>query len=164
MTPDIEKQTDELSDEQFCAMLMSDGSAEDDATEINAMKDALATYRTEAMDWAERRSAAQPSLAAKAAKQSLWASAPQWALAAVAVMTVTVGVMHFTGNGMDETASTTHGTTEISAPQPTRQQQIAEDNALLESIDSALNTRSGLPVDGLGLEHGHNMSNHGSAE
>lgn len=164
MTPDTHKHTDELSDEQFCAMLLAQDSPEDDAAELNAIKDALASYRTEAMDWAERRSAAKPSLAAQAASQSLWASAPQWALAAVAVMTVTVGVMHFTGNGMGDTASTAQVSTESLAPQPTRQQQIAEDNALLESIDSALNTGSGLPVDGLGLEHGHNLGNHGSAE
>jgi hypothetical protein len=155
---------DELSDEQFCAMLMSQDSAEEDAAELHAMKNALVTYRTEAMDWAERRSAAKPSLAAMAAKQSRWAWAPQWALAAVAVMTVTVGVMHVAGNNTEETASTATQSAQMYAPQPTRQQQIADDNALLESIDSALSTGSGLPVDGLGLEHGRNMGHHGSAE
>lgn len=167
MTPDTRKQTDELgngmTDEQFCAMLMAHDSAEDATTEVNDLKDALATYRTETLEWADRRSAVQPSLAVAAERKSLWAAAPQWALAAVAVMTVTIGAIHFVGNGVDDTASTTQVTMQ-SAPQPTRQQQIAEDNALLESIDSALSTGSGVPLDSLGLERGRNMGHHGSAE
>jgi len=163
MTPEMQKRTNELTDEQFCEMLMEHGSEEDGTAEVNGLKDALATYRTETLDWAERRSAAQPSLAAAAGRRSLWGAAPQWALAAVAVMTVTVGVMHFVGNDTEETASTAEVTTQL-APQPTRQQQIAEDNELLESIDSALNTGSGLPVDSLGLEHVPDMGHHGSAE
>lgn len=164
MTPEMQKRTDELTDEQFCERLTAHDSAENDAGELNALKDALATYRTETLDWAERRSAVQPSLAAAAGRRSAWTSAPQWALVAVAVMTVTVGVVHFVGNDAEETVSTAQVTTDISAPQPTRQQQIVEDNLLLESIDSALNTGSGLPVDGLGLEHEHDMGHHGSAE
>jgi hypothetical protein len=164
MTPEKKKRTDELADEQFCEMLMECGSAEDATAEINDLKDALATYRTETLDWAERRSSVQPSLVAAAGRRGRWSAAPQWALAAVAVMTVTVGVMHFVGNDTEETASTAQVSTEISAPQPTRQQQIAEDNELLESIDSALDTGNGLSVDGLGLEHGSDMGNHGSAE
>jgi hypothetical protein len=164
MTPEMQKRTNGLTDEQFCEMLMEHGSAEDGTAEVNGLKDALATYRTETLDWAERHSSVQPSLAAAAGRRGRWSAAPQWALAAVAVMTVTVGVMHFAGNDTEETASTAQVSTEISAPQPTRQQQIAEDNALLESIDSALNTGSGLSVDGLGLEHGRDMDHHGSAE
>ena len=167
MTPDMHTQTEkldvELTDEQFCAMLLSDDSANEDAAEVNALKDALATYRTETLDWADRRSAVKPSLAAAAGQRSIWASAPQWALAAVAVMTVTIGAIHVVGNRVD-TASTEQATAEMYAPQPTRQQQIADDNDLLESIDSALNTGSGLPVDSLGLEHGGDMGHHGSTE
>ncbi|MEK6397967.1 MAG: hypothetical protein V4734_07765 [Terriglobus sp.] len=163
MTPDMRTLTEELTDEQFCAMLSDDATENSDA-ELNSLKDALATYRTETMNWAERRSSAQPSLVAAAARKSLWAAAPQWALAAVAVMTVTAGALHLVGSGADTSAANEQAANAMYVPHPTPQQQIAEDNALLKSIDCALNTAHGLSTDGLGLEHGSDMDHHGSDE
>jgi hypothetical protein len=156
--------SEHLSDERFCELLLSQDRAPEMTAELTEMKDALDTYRTEALAWAERRSAAQPSLAAAARRRHLWAAAPQWAMAAVAIMSITVGVLHFTGVPGDQTAMEQQ--TIPAAAQASPQQQIADDNALLESIDSALHTGSALPVDALGLGRAQNAGtrHHGSAE
>jgi len=157
--------SEHLSDELFCELLVSQHRAQEETAELTEMKDALDTYRTETLAWAERRSAAQPSLAAAARRRHLWSAAPQWAMAAVAVMSITVGVLHFTGIPGDEAASE-QTIPAASMAQANPQQQIADDNALLESIDSALNTGSTLPVDALGLGRAQNAGtrHHGSAE
>ncbi|MEZ2347225.1 hypothetical protein [Terriglobus sp. RCC_193] len=156
--------SEHLSDEFFCEMLVSQHRGPEETAELTEMKDALATYRAETLSWAERRSAAQPSLAAAARRKHLWAAAPQWAMAAVAIMSITVGVLHFAGIPGDEMAMEQR--TIPAAAQASPQQQLADDNALLESIDSALNTGSALPVDALGLGRAQNAGtrHHGSVE
>ncbi|SDG01313.1 hypothetical protein [Terriglobus roseus] len=156
--------SEHLSDELFCEMLVSHHHASEETAELSEMKDALDTYRSETLAWAERRSAAQPSLAAAARRRQFWVVAPQWAMAAVAIMSVTVGVLHFTGVPGDETAMDQQTIPAVAQASP--QQQLADDNALLESIDSALNTGSALPVDALGLGRAQNAEtrHHGSAE
>lgn len=157
--------SEHLSDELFCEMLVSQHRAPEETVELTEMKDALEVYRTETLDWAERRSAAQPSLVAAARRRHLWSAAPQWAMAAVAIMSITVGVLHFTGVPGDDTAME-QTIPAASVTQASPQQQIADDNALLESIDSALNTGSTLPVDALGLGRAQNAGtrHHGSVE
>ena len=158
--------SEHLSDERFCELLVSQHRTPEETTDLAEMKDALEIYRTETLAWAERRSAAQPSLAAAARRRHLWSAAPQWAMAAVAIMSIAVGVLHFTGVPGDETAMEQQTIPAASMAQANPQQQIADDNALLESIDSALNTGSTLPVDALGLGRAQNAGtrHHGSVE
>lgn len=158
--------SEHLSDELFCELLVSQHRTLEETTELTEMKDALETYRTETLAWAERRSAAQPSLAAAARRRHLWSAAPQWAMAAVAIMSIAVGVLHFTGAPGDETAMEQQTIPASSMAQANPQQQIADDNALLESIDSALSTGSTLPIDALGLGRAQNAGtrHHGSVE
>ena len=124
-----------LSDEALSDLLAS--GAGEDTPESLELKAALRSYRTETLAWAERRSATQPSLAAKA-KASVWAAVPQWSLAAVAMVAIAAGAVHFAGPAA-QTAAPAAQVSALSAPIALASpDQIAADNQLLGSIDEAL--------------------------
>jgi len=135
-----------LTDEEFCERLFShDASAADG--ELEDVRNAVANYREMMSDWAHRRSAAQPSLAAAARRSRFWAAVPQWSLAAVAMMTVavTAGMLHL-NNAPNDTTEAIHATTDAA------HQLMSADNDLLISIDAVVNASTDLPVIKLGLE------------
>jgi negative regulator of sigma E activity len=147
-----------LTDEQFADLLAGHPSTEtladlheddDAALELTGLKSALQSYRTETLLWAERRAATAPSLAPAARRSRMWAAIPQWSLAAVAAVTVAVGVVHFSGQPGDEVADS--APVSVTAPVASAE-DIAMDNALLTSIDAALSYHGRSPVDELGLK------------
>ncbi len=133
-----------LSDEALSDLLAQPAENAGNA-EARALKAALRSYRTETLAWAERRSSTQPSLAAKA-KADRWSAVPQWSLAAVAVVAVAAGVVHFAGYGSEDVTPAT--TTSVTAPASTTAatDDIAADNQLLGSIDRALRYDSVSPA------------------
>lgn len=148
-----------MTDEEFAELLLKphadtdgvklDGTA-DEAHELRA---ALSGYRQNMLHWAERRSAVQPSLAAKALSQERWAALPQWSLAVVALVTIVGGVVHLTGARADlatPAAITTEVAGTVQAYAPTAD-EIAADNRLLSSIDAELSYHHSSPVDSLRL-------------
>ena len=146
--------TEGLSDEQICELLM--GGAPKTATELpaeaDALKSALTSYRMETLRWAERRSAAMPSLLPAARRNGVWAAVPQWSLAAVAVITVAIGVAHLNNASQEDAAAESPAAIKRTVDAAATPEQIADDNALLGSIDAAVNAGTGLPVKALGLE------------
>jgi negative regulator of sigma E activity len=133
-----------LSDESLSDLLAPNAAASDDS-ELAELKAALRSYRTETLDWAERRSATQPSLVSRA-RESRWAAVPQWSLAAVAILAVTAGVVHFAGYGAEDVAPAAAPVTASAPVQVTAQDEIAADNQLLGSIDQALRYDSVFPT------------------
>ena len=65
---------DKLTDERFSDLLASPAALTDDA-ELNDLKAALGSYRSETLLWAERRSAVQPSLVPAARSNRFWSMA-----------------------------------------------------------------------------------------
>jgi negative regulator of sigma E activity len=164
-----------LTDEQFSELLAGRPSAEtlanlhtgDDADlELNDLKSALQNYRSETLVRAERRAATAPSLGPAARRSRMWAAMPQWSLAAVAVVTVAVGVVHFSGSDGDDVASTAAPVTVASQTAvKSSAEDIASDNELLSSIDAALSYHGKSSVDALGLQSVQGTTNHhGSME
>lgn len=154
----------QLSDEALAELLVtgettSPATSPDDApdhvqdAELLEMHAALASYRTETLQWAERRSATQPSLIPAARRGRVWAAVPQWSLATVAAVTIAAGVFHFTGKDdpPESTASTSAQVT-TTAANTASAADIAEDNRLLSSIDAALSHHRESPVAALGLK------------
>jgi hypothetical protein len=134
-----------FSDEAVSGMLATPTNDSADA-EVVALKAALRSYRTETLSWAERRSATQPSLAAKA-RESRWSAVPQWSLACVAIVAVAAGVVHFAGYGAEDATPASDMSVTTTATRFASQDDIAADNRLLGSIDQALRYRSVSPTD-----------------
>ncbi len=122
--------------------------------DLRTLQAGLRSYRTVALTWAERRSAAQPSLAAAARRSRIWAAVPQWSLAAVAALTVAAGVVHFHGNQGDDSLPVAHATVAARAADVTASpdEQIAADNNLLSNIDAALRYDSASSAAQFGLK------------
>jgi hypothetical protein len=150
-----------LSDEAFSDLLLLpedrvqgfDHLTDASRGEIGDVRSALAAYRSESLHWAERRSAAEPPLAARARRMLLLDAAPRWALAATAVVTLAAGVMHLAGNGGttgDASQGGADSSAQLAAPHASSS-EILEDNHLLSSIDQALSARSVSAKD-FGLE------------
>jgi anti-sigma-K factor RskA len=156
MTPD------KLSDEEFCALLVN--GADTGNAEAAELKSTLNSYRHESLVWAQRRSAAMPSLAPAARRQGIWAAVPQWTLAAVAAMTVTVGVVHFANASRGNTQEDAPIAMEQTADNRSTASQLDDDNELLHSIDAAVNAGSGLPARDLVQSTGEEPHSHGSME
>jgi len=137
-----------MTDEAF-SELLAGRLREDSADEVKAMQAALRTYRDETLVWAERRSAAKPSLAAAAKRSAFLAAVPQWSLAAVATLTVAVGLVHFTG---DRGAQAVADVPAVAVQErAVSTEQIAADNSLLTNIDSALAYDSETPAVDIGV-------------
>lgn len=150
-----------LTDEQIADLLAGRPSAqtltllhenEQSQVELAGLKSALHMYRAETLDWAERRSAAAPSLEAAARRQARWFAVPQWSLAAIAVATVAVGVGHMFGHVPDAAGNTATVLTADVTDAPTSSADIVSDDELLTSIDAALSSARVSPVEALGLE------------
>jgi negative regulator of sigma E activity len=152
-----------LTDEQFADLLAGRPTSEtladlqgdaDAAAELVELKSALHSYRAESLVWAERRSAAAPSLVPAARRRARWMAVPQWSLAAVAVAAVAVGIGHFSGSSANGAVAGTPAiaTASASAASASPERDIASDNELLTSIDAALSYAGTSPVDGLGLK------------
>ena len=149
----------ELTDEALTELLAQPADAAGVAAagaEAVALHAALRTYRTETLQWAERRSSTQPSLQAAARRSRVWAAVPQWSLAAVAVISIAAGVARVydfgdPGEGSVPTASAVAST----SPTAASAADIAADNALLSSIDQELSYHAASPVDSLGLKSSH---------
>lgn len=146
-----------MTDEAFAELLLTLHAAsngmerQDDGQELQDMHAALTSYRRATTHWAERRSAAQPSLAARARAQQRWAALPQWALAMVALVTITGGVVHLLPDRADEAGSSVAATMPV-AEHATTADDLAADNHLLSSIDAELSYHAGSPVEGLRLQ------------
>lgn len=148
-----------LTDEQMSSLLACAAGAEavdraEDA-ELNHLREALSSYRTETFAWAERRSASQPSLVAAAQRADRWAAAPRWALAGVAAITLAVGLVHY------NYSSAPIGETTVAVTQPVTvgahthtgsSETIDADNRLLQSIDAELSYHPASPVDEYGMQ------------
>ncbi|MGI4757301.1 MAG: hypothetical protein ACRYGF_10700 [Janthinobacterium lividum] len=153
MTP--EKQA--LTDEQFADLLLKevnphaacspDGDPAD--ADLEEISTALRVYRTDMLQWAERRSASQPSLVAEAARSAPWAL-PQWSMALVALVTLAGGVVRLAQNQPSESGPAATNVAvqmeEAAASDP------AADDRLLSSIHTALSYHAASPVDGLRLQ------------
>lgn len=148
-----------MTDEQFAELLLKPHADTDgmeqagNQQELRAMQAALGSYRHDTLHWAERRSAGQPSLAARARAQQRWAALPQWALAMVALVTIVSGVAHLVADRAGE-ASSNMAAALPAAAQPAAADDLAADNHLLSSIDAELSYHGGSPVDGLRLRDG----------
>lgn len=156
--------TDSLTDEQFCELLMG-GAPEATAelhAEAGAFKSALSSYRADSLVWAERRSAAMPSLLPSVRRSGFHVAWPQWTLAAVAVMTMVVAGVHVNTASQDTAAVDTSAA--ITRTVDATPEQIADDNVLLGSIDAAVHAGAGLPVNALGLDAHAAVRAHGSME
>ena len=160
-------QSKHRTDEDFAELLAGPKTevvltAETDA-EVLQMESALRAYRVEALQWAERRSSVQPSLVPAARRSTLWASLPQWSLAAVAAISIAAGVTHLVENHRDSNdVADVSVATVLPAAKQSSPAQIAADNRLLSSIDSALSYHSASPVDALNLKpeaHGAHRDN-----
>ena len=139
-----------LTDEQFANELSAEAPAGD--AEVLTLQTALDSYRTEMLQWAERRSAAQPSLAARARRGERWAALPRWSLATIAIVTIAAGVAHLSEQHETDSEQPVAARV-ISSPQArSSAEDIAADNKLLHSIDAELSYRAQSPVDGLDLK------------
>ena len=158
----MNSQHHELSDEAFAELLagpagVSGGAAE---MEAEAVRSALRSYRTETLQWAERRSSTRPSLQPAARRGRMWAAVPQWSLAAVAVISIAAGVAHVydrpdVNDASEETVATAPAQSVVVPEARTSPADIAADNRLLSSIDQALSNRAPSPIDSLGLQPAH---------
>lgn len=113
------------------------GYRKDDLVMMHA---ALESYRDESLRWAERRSATMPALK----PASRWFHAPQWAVAATAVVALAVTGVFYTQHLHAPADITTAATA------PT-QQALAVDNELLSSVDQALSGSVAPTEQDLGL-------------
>ncbi len=138
-----------LTDEQLCEELLAPSGSGD--PEAAALRSALGSYRAETLQWAERRSATQSSLAARARQAERWAALPRWSLATIAVVTIAAGVAHVSQD-RDGSASMS---APVQAAQPARSsaEDIAADNQLLNSINAELDYHGRSPVDAFNLKH-----------
>ena len=146
-----------LSDEAFADLVAHADTSSLPATsaEAEALRSALHSYRTETLQWAERRSATQPSLQRAARRSRAWAAVPQWSLAAVAVISIAAGVARVydrSDAGQEDAAITASDAASGPAVAGASAADIAADNRLLSSIDQALSYHAATPVDGLGLK------------
>ena len=153
----MNSQNHNLDDETFTRLLSQPAEAVNDAdAEVVALRSALRSYRTETLQWAERRSSTQPSLRPAARRSRVWAAVPQWSLAAVAVISIAAGAVHVYDrpDAGEETTAAADVTPAGSAAR-TSEADIAADNELLSSIDQALSYRVASPVDRLELKSAH---------
>lgn len=156
-----------MTEEDFAEQLLkphadTNGMAQaGDQQELQDMQAALASYRRSTIHWAERRSAAQPSLAHRAQAQQRWAALPQWALATVALVTIAGGVAHVVSSLAGEAGSGVATAAPV-ARQVMVTDDLAADNHLLSSIDAELSYHGGSPVDGLRL-HDRSTAEHASS-
>ena len=152
-----------LSDEEFAEQLMrphaSDRAGDAD---VARMAEALAVYRQDALQWAERRSAVQPSLAPAARRGDRWAALPRWALATVALVTIAGAAAHVATDRLrvDDAPALAIVRVAEAAATPA---ELAADDHLLSSIDAALSVHGASPVDGLHLRAGRPLLS-GAAE
>ena len=154
----MNSQEHDLTDDEFAELLLRADSAvaaNEADSEAAALRSAFRSYRAETLQWAERRSATQPSLQPAARRSRFWAGVPQWSLAAVAVISIAAGVAHVydrPGTGGDDTPSTTQGAVTAVSVARTSDADIAADNRLMSSIDRELSYHSESTVDSLGLK------------
>ena len=129
-----------LNEEDLADLLARPAGA--GSSEADALRAALASYRTETLHWAERRSSTQPSLRAAARRSRMWAAVPQWSLAAVAVISIAAGAAHVyerpAVDDQSEEIAATIPDAGSAGEQRTSPAQIADDNRLLSSIDQTL--------------------------
>jgi hypothetical protein len=158
----MNSQTKDLTDEAFAELLCrpADAFAGAAAPEAEVLRAALRSYRTETLQWAERRSSTQTSLQPAARRSRMWAAVPQWSLAAVAVISIAAGVAHVydrpdVNDASEETVATAPAASVVVPAARTSPSDIAADNRLLSSIDQALSYRAELPIDNLGLKPSH---------
>ncbi len=146
-----------MTDEEFAELLLKpcadtkDMGLTGNQQELWEMQDALTSYRRDALHWAERRSAVQPSLSDRARAQQRWTALPRWALAMVALVTIAGGVAHLVADRGEEPGTSVSATLPA-AEQPAAADDLAADNHLLSSIDAELSYHGGSPVDGLRLQ------------
>ena len=143
-----------LTDEQFSDELLrvpvSPSHAEQ--RELIALHSALESYRCEALHWAERRSAAQPSLAAAARRSERWAALPRWSLATIAIVTIAAGVAHLSEQRSTITDAVANSPSSLQQGMHSSADEIAADNKLLNSIDVELRYHASSPVDAFDLK------------
>ena len=143
-----------MTDEEFSALLVLPGAAHGNITrqekQLTVVRDAVDAFRAESLQWAERRSAGQPSLAAAARQGERWAAMPQWSLALVAVVTIVGGVVHISRTAVQPATMSAASTASI-APSAGAN-DLAADNHLLSSIDAELSYHSASSVDSLQLQ------------
>ena len=164
----MNSQNHNLSDEAF-ADLLARPSAETTSAdrEAEALRSALRSYRTETLQWAERRSSTSPSLQPAARRSRIWAAVPQWSLAAVAVISIAAGVAHVydrpdVNDASEETVATAPAQSVVVPVARISPAEIAADNRLLSSIDQALSDHAVTPVEGLGLKPSRSVTVSGS--
>ena len=149
-----QKLTDEALTE-LLAQPADTASTTEGGEEAVMLRSALRTYRTETLQWAERRSSTQPSLQPAARRSRVWAAVPQWSLAAVAVISIAAGVAHvydFSDRAEQPAAPVAAA---VAGSAAASAEDIAADNALLSSIDQELSYHAASPVDSLGLKSSH---------
>ena len=158
----MNSQKQSLSDQAFSELLCRPAgtSAGPVDAEAEALRSALRSYRTETLQWAERRSSAQASLQPAARRSRMWAAVPQWSLAAVAVISIAAGVAHVydrpdVNDTSEVTVATEPSPSAVVPAAPASPAEIAADNRLLSSIDQALSYHTGSPIDSLGLKPSH---------
>ena len=159
MTPSKEP----FTDEEFARLLaLPDLSVSRDAPgdgvsalhdpDLRSLRSALHAYRTESTQWAERHSAAQPSLAPAARRSERWAALPQWSLALVAVVSIAGGIVHLADlRGVTDEPAAAAIAPRVSNEEVS-QAYLAADNRLLSSIDEALSYHAASPIDSLHLK------------
>lgn len=113
---------------------------------------ALRSYRSETLQWAQGRSAGQPSLAALAHKQERWAALPRWSLALVAMVTIAGGVAHLASMRAATEQPAVQLDASAAVNRSSNPSDIAADNQLLSSIDAELSYHAASPVDSLQLQ------------
>ena len=136
----------EREDEDFEAklarrLLVGDDDAEDtlradsDTADVTAMTEALRSYRAEALDWAEQRSATMPSPLppGERARRDVWWQAPQWALGTVALCGCVIGGALYTHHQ----ATLVENAAAVLPMAPTPEALVA-DNQLLSLVDTAV--------------------------
>ncbi len=161
----MNSQKHDLTDEAFADLLarpVEDGLHDADG-EAESLRSALRSYRTETLQWAERRSSTLPSLQPAARRSRAWAAVPQWSLAAVAVISIAAGVARVydrpgVNDTSEETVAAVPPPTAVAPAAPASAADIAADNRLLSSINQALSYHVQSPVDSLGLKPSHGTS------
>ena len=153
----MNSQNHNFSDESFADLLARPADAAATNGEAEALRHALRSYRTETLQWAERRSSTQPSLQTAARRSRMWAAVPQWSLAAVAVISIAAGVAHVyerpdVNDTSEMTVAVAPSASVVVPPARTSPAEIAADNRLLSTIDQALSYHTEAPIDSLGLK------------
>ena len=133
--------SDESSENEIDSDLVLDPD-EDDAADLALMHEALGSYKSETLRFAEQQSAAMPAPRVNRAL-ALWDSTPRWVVASAAVLALGFS-----------TVFVTHRTTEPAplamAAAPTAQ-ALADDNQLLLSVNEALTANVAPSEQDLGL-------------